>query len=515
MFEQTKEQRSAQEILERRKLRSDLISWARYISKKRWDQEPAKHHLILLEKLQAVSDGILLHSKTGKPCSRLMVLMPPSSAKSRYTSVIAPPWFMQRRKACNILACSHSADLIETFSRQCRNIVESEELVLGYRLAEDSRAIKEWSTDGLGSYYCSGVGAGLSGRRADYAIIDDYIGLEEDADSKLIRDKQWAWYHADFSPRIKPGGVRIIVANRRHEDDLVGRLLACEADDWEVIKLPYFAEEGDPLGRAVGSRLWPEYFNEETDREVLSKPARTQAGLYQQRPAPEEGDFFKKDWLVTYTRDEYDALMRLEPRIYGAGDWAVSESKDANRSCFGGAALTPDGLLYILPDIFWKTSGPKETVDAFIQFLKRRSPMNFWSEKGHISKAWGPFLQERMREEEVYSVITEVTPSKAKDIRARAIQGRMSMLRVRFPGFAPWWEAAMHELLSFPGGKADDFVDFIAHLGMGINGMVKTSPAAKNEAELFNGAAKPLNFRWLKDSDAEEKRKKLVKYLGR
>lgn len=501
------------EILERRELRANLVSWARFMgAEKGW--KLAAHHILLLEKLQQVTDGTLVHSETKQPCRNLMVLMPPGSAKSSYASVIFPVWFIQRRKHCRILACSHSADLIESFSRECRNTVIAQHKILGYDLQPDSRAIQEWTTNDGCSYRCSGVGAGLAGRRADCAVIDDYLGSEEDADSKLIRDKQWAWYLNDLWPRLKPNAIQIIVANRRHEDDLVGRLLEKEPHKWEVIKIPFFAKENDVLGRAVGERLWSDWFTEEMEISIKELPPRTQAGLYGQEPAPDEGIYFLREWLLTYTRDEYDKLMSISPRIYGSADWAVSEEKDANRSCFGCAAMDQDGFIYILPDIFWRVAGPKELVSSFVELMKRRNPLIFFSEKGHISRSLGPFIRDQMLEQGAYNYITEITPVRAKDVRAQSIRGLMSMGRVKFPVFASWWPAAIHEMLTFPGGKNDDMVDMLSLLGLGLMSMSKSSMPRKKEVEDWTKPV-PITLSWIKKSDKERKAALEPKYQGR
>jgi hypothetical protein len=47
----------------------------------------------------------------------------------------------------------------------------------------------------------------------------------------------------------------------------------------------------------------------------------------------------------------------------------------------------------------------------------------------------------------------------------------MSMGMVRFPKFAPWWEKAEAEMLAFDTGTHDDFVDALAHVGMGLDRM--------------------------------------------
>jgi len=511
---------AAKEYLERREVRSSLVAWAKFYAERR-KLVPAQHHLLMLDKLQQATDGTLIGSN-GKVVKYLIISMPPGAAKSFYASVVFPVWFIQKRKGCRILACSHSADLIESFSRDCRNAVDEHHNILGYNLRPDSRAVQEWMTDNDGAYRCAGVGAGIAGRRADAGIIDDYIGSQEDADSKLIRNKVWNWYLSDFWPRLKPGALQIIIATRWHEEDLIGRLTdpnnaynaPTEPSEWEVIRFPFFAEEGDVLGRAVGDRLWPEWFTPHMAEGVKRLPSRVQSGLYQQRPSPEEGSYFQRDWLRTYNHDEYDKLMVSKPRIYAAGDWACSNSKDANKSCFGGVARDEDGVIYFLPDLFWKVADPKEVVTAFMLFLKRREPLQTWSEKGHISKSWGPFLRDVMVEENVYSYITEVTPAHAKDVRARSIQGMMSMGRIKFPAFASWWPDAQHELLSFPGGKSDDFVDFIAHIGMGLGSIIKTIP--RRVASVYDLAnPRPLTWTYLKQEHKKRESCKQTLYAGR
>lgn len=540
----TGKQAAAAELLSRRERRASLLAWSTY-RRAQYGQVPAQHHRLLLDLVQKAIDGLLVHSETGNPCRNLIVLMPPGSAKSTYISIDTPPWYFNRKPGNRILACSYAADLIESFSRECRNTVKAEHKVLGYNLSPDSTAVHEWSTTNRCTYRCAGVGAGISGRRADLGYIDDYIGTEEDADSKTVRDKQWTWYNGDFWPRLKPDAVQIIVANRRHEEDLVGRLIEKKGRQWVVVKIGFFPKENDSLGRLaldksnclghvdfttvdsdgllndplvvpyLDTRLWPEYFTRQQAADVLLLPARQQAGLYGQEPAPEEGNYFKRNWLVEYSRDELDELLRNENvRIYGAGDWAVSEEKDANRTCFGGCAVDEHGNVFILPDIFWKTAGPKEVAGQFLSFVSRRKPMVFWSESGHISKAWGPFIKEMMLEQQVYAYIEEVTPSKAKDIRARSIQGMMSLGRVRFPAFAHWWPDAVHELLTFPGGKTDDFVDFIAHLGMGIMSMRRSNRPKTPEVEELNVPFR-LTMKDLRKTSEAIRRAREPRYNGR
>ena len=331
----------ALELQRRLRVRNSLTEWA---SAALSGLVPAKHHVKLLTELEDVVAG-----KT----QRLIVMMPPGSAKSTYTSKLLPPWFLARHPNSCILACSYSYEFVQGFGRWCRNAIELHHLILGYELSKDSKAAGEWETTNGGRYFCAGVNSGIAGHRADLGLIDDPIGSEMEADSKLFRDRLWEWYTNDFVPRLKPSAGRIIICNRRHEDDLVGRLLdpkrdAQEPGRWKVLSFPMEAEADDVLGREKGQRLWPEWYTQAMVDEAKKSP-RTWAGLYQQHPTPESGDFFKREWI-----DENLYVLSDLPKelaIYCVSDHTTSKARGANKSCFVPFGVDAKDNIWILPDI--------------------------------------------------------------------------------------------------------------------------------------------------------------------
>lgn len=476
-------QLAAAQLIARREARQKFSAWVDFLGFK-----PAKHHQLLINKIQEVTDS---------PTSRFVIfLLPPGSAKSTYTSDCFPAWYLGRKPGSSILACSYKYDLAEKWGRAGRNRVQEYSAILGYSLKPDSKSAGEWETTNGGRYFCAGVGAGIAGHRADLGLIDDPLGSQEDADSKLMRDKQWDWFLGDFYPRLKPNASIFIIANRRHEDDLIGRLLSAEtkgspvpADKWEVIRIPFFPEENDPLGRPVAGtidekityRLWPEWFTPEMATGIMGMPPRILAGLYQQRPAPEDGDYFKKENFIPYSREDLDREERNGGfKVYLSADFAVSENSGSDRTAIIPGGVDSRGRLWILPDIFWKISGPRETVTALLNMIERRKPVVTLAEKGHISKSLGPYIEQQKREREIYGRIEEITPTRAKDVRARSFQGLTETGKVLVPTFAPWWEKALHELLTFPGGKNDDFVDACAQLGAYVHNMLKGQVSKRN-----------------------------------
>lgn len=442
------------------KAREDFASWCRLCG-----YEPARHHMLIIDKLQAAVEG-----KTTK--KKLLILMPPGTAKSTYTSILFIPWYLGKCPDNCIIACSHALELAEDFGRKSRNLVSSYANILGYQLMADSKAASKWETTQGGEYRCFGVGAGLAGRRADLGLIDDPIGSQEDADSKAVRDRQWGWYLMDFLPRLKPGAIQVLICNRRHEQDLAGMLLDREPDEWMVISAPFYATEGDCLGRLPGQTIWPEYFDASITSSVEKlrrKNPRLFSGLYQQHPTPEDGDYFKIEHIQGYEPQDLPNLSQL--RIYAASDHAVSKKEDANKTCMVFAGVDAGGDIYVLPDIFWQRANSEEQVNAMLYYNKRYKPIYWRAEKGHISMSFGPFLRRRMREERNYLNLHEVVAKRDKPTRARSFQGLTANRRIFFPKFATWWGDAEHQLLAFPHSNEDDFVDAMAHLGNEIDNM--------------------------------------------
>jgi hypothetical protein len=251
-------------------------------------QTPARHHRLLIAKLEALSRGEI---------DRLMVLMPPGSAKSTYASVLFPAWWFCRHPGSAIIAASHTAELAERFGRRVRNLVATHSQALGYGLVADNRAAGRWETSDGGEYFAAGVGGSITGRRSSLGIIDDPVKSQQDAESETVRERIFEWYRSDFYTRLTPRARVVLIQTRWHEADLAGRLLAEMAaggNQWNVLNLPALANSvDDPMGRAMGEPIWPEW---ETAEDLARKRAtlgeRAFGALFQQDPRPAGTSFF-------------------------------------------------------------------------------------------------------------------------------------------------------------------------------------------------------------------------------
>lgn len=432
--------------------------------------EPAQHHRLLISELEKVAAG---------ETRRLAFFLPPGSAKSTYGSVLFPPWFMASASA-NVLAASHTTELAEKWGRRVRNLVAEHSLELGISPAPDNQAAGRWALTSGAEYYAAGVGTGIAGFRAKLGLIDDPIRSRQDADSELIRDRIWDWYINDFRTRLVPGAAEILIQTRWHEDDLAGRAL--QHNDWRVVSLPAIAEENDQLGREPGEPLWGDdaYGYGAQIQEIRSNtPARTWSALYQQRPAPEEGDYFKAEWLKPYGHKPDPKTLR----VYGGSDYAVT-ADGGDYTVHAVVGVDPEGRMYLL-DLWRKQAASDVWIEAFCDLVLEHKPLAWAEEQGQIKAGVGPFIDRRQRERKAY-VFREQFPTRGdKAVRAQSIRGRMALEGIYVPINAPWYPELRSELLSFPAGKHDDQVDALGLVGQLLdqmtNGVKPAKPRAKQD----------------------------------
>lgn len=472
-------QDAARELLRRREGRKSASGFARYVevpgapASDDEDTEDflpaesvlAEHHVLILDAADRCID---------KHSGRLMIFMPPGSAKSTYGSVIVPAYVMGKRKGFKVIAVSYGSDLARKMGRRTRSVVKqlAFKALFETSLSQESSAADEWALENGSEYMSGGILSGITGNRADLIVVDDPIKGRQAAESALIRKRTIEAFDDDVKTRLKPGGSIIIIQTRWHEEDLAGSILpvdyAGESGEilcrdgqvWEVICLPAKAERhDDPLGRSVGEYIWPEWFPADHWSQFERKP-RTWASLYQQRPAPEEGDLFLAEWLRPY---EGSAPPKDQLTIYGGSDYAVT-ADGGDYTVHIVLGMDAEDRMWLL-DLWRAQASSDKWVEAFCDLVLEWKPNEWAEETGQIKSGVGPFLERRMRERKAYTVRKTFPTRGDKAVRAQSIRGRMALDGLYVPVNAPWYEQFRSELLTFPTGRNDDQVDALGLVG--------------------------------------------------
>lgn len=432
---------------------------------------------------------------------RVAVSMPPQHGKTVNLSTFGVAWIWGRNPKARIVVVSYNQDRAESLGLQLKDVIKTKQYsqVFPQLVLEDKAQSRSYlqNTEG-GSVTFAGIGGSITGRTADYFIIDDPIKGEDDESdlTPTSLERLWKWF---FKVAYSRGSktTRIVITHTRwSEDDLIGRL--CDpnhpdrkkrfegiAEDWFYLNLPGVVT--DPtLAKLLGLKL-----RVQTHKTVLKQfgdqpmsplweaskdllffaewkrgDSRTFSALVMGQPSPEDGDYFKKSDFVTYSSR---AELPVGMVNYGASDHALSLKRDRDPTVLGCMGVDENDDIWIYPELIWKKMETNDTVDAMISCMREKKPLIWWPEDDNIMKSIGPFLFKRMQEEKMYTTrVDPIRPMVDKKARARAIQGRIQMRKVHFPAFAPWWADAMAQMLRFPNGAHDDFVDFLALFGLGL-----------------------------------------------
>ena len=308
-------------------------------------------------------------------------------------------------------------------------------------------------------------------------FIDDPIKDRKQADSLTYRDNVWEWWTNVARTRLAPGAPVVLILTRWHEDDLAGRLLAQQNADpdpvtgggegWRVINIPAMADhrpergETDPLGREPGEWMvsargrTPEQF--EKIRQAVGP--RTFESLYQGKPAPVEGNLFKRDYWRYYKA----------PLAYRRDDGTMQVSADQVIQSWDMTFKDTKGSDYVVGQV-WARRGAEafllDQVRDRLDFTATCKAVETLSAKWPQAvaklvedKANGPAVIAQLRRHVSGLIPVDVKDSKLARASAVAPFAEAGNVHLPDPRLAPWVGDFIEEAASFPNAAHDDQVD--------------------------------------------------------
>lgn len=282
------------ELRRRRRAKLSFNEWLKHTSPQyQWDLP----HLVYMQAyLERIINGESLN---------LMFLAPPRHGKSEQNTIHFGAYFVDRFPNLQTLIGAYNNKFAARFSRHIKHIVKKY-----HPLSKETFSNYDWETTKEGGVFAAGLKTGVTGRGFNLLILDDLIKDQREAESKTYREDAWEWYQHDLLTRVEPGASKIFTMTPRHVDDLAGRIIAEEGDEWVVIRLPALAEEDDPLGRKVDEALWEERFSAEWLKKIRKKCPGLFYSLYQGQPTIAEGAIYKRSyWRYYIEKPNFDMIV--------------------------------------------------------------------------------------------------------------------------------------------------------------------------------------------------------------
>jgi len=412
--------------------------------------------------------------------NRLIINIPPRNMKSIICSVALPAFLLGHNPEAHIICVSYNDTLAEKFASDCRRIMMQPwymNLFPQTRIAPIRRNVSDFETTRGGGRMSTSIGGTLTGRGADWIIIDDPL-KPSDAMSDTQREKVNEWYGSTLCSRLndKATGKIILIMQRLHETDLTGFLLESKAG-FKHIRLPVIAytdetwtytdrirQKTHTITRKKGELLHPAREN----MDVICDIRRAQgeyvfAGQYQQLPAPAAGNLVQEEWMNYYNGD-------LPPftEIVIACDTASKTDITNAYSAF--VILGVDRCnkkIYVLDVCRERLKFPElvKKVESLYQEYRSKFPKSGAVNLVIEDASSGTQLIQHLNTLIKYTGrIKAVAPDTDKVTRFSGITVYIENGTVLFPSVTgPWWADFKHELLNFPSVTFKDQCDAFAH----------------------------------------------------
>jgi predicted phage terminase large subunit-like protein len=393
----------------------------------------------------------------------LVINMPFRAAKSMVCSVIFPVWAWLIDPTFKFICVSYGADLALELATKSKDLMNSswfQDLYGKKVVLKKDQNEKGFFANTWGGFRKSvGTGGATTGSGGDIIISDDPINPKKAA-SKTERQNAIDYYTGTLYSRLNQLeiGVRIIVMQRLHENDLSGYLIDTSPNEHKLIRIPAeITPKAQPFPPELSKfykdgLFWASRFS----RAVLSNFTKMlgsyqAAGQLQQLPAPEEGGMVKRDWFAIVDKIQIDENTEINFYIDTAD--TAKTYNDPYGFCCG---IKTNNMVYILDC----SSQHLEFFEAckYIVDYSKKLGYNSLSKIKVEPKSSGKSIVSQIRSTTMLNVMELKAPSSDKISRLSAITPLLESGRVKLVNGA-YISGFLDQLTTFPNDAHDDMVD--------------------------------------------------------
>ena len=419
------------------------------------------HHKYLCGELQEEAERII----DNKPKTKdIIINIPFRSTKSLLVTVMFPVWCWIKNPKFRFITASYSAELSIEHSTRSRDLINSKWFLERwgeiFHIKKDQNLKSRYENNFLGARRATSVGGTVTGQGGDFLIVDDPVSPQHAA-SEVERENANEWYRTTFYSRLNNPltGVRIIIMQRIHDNDLSGFLLYGNDSRLKYKHICIPAELSNDLKPKKLKENYDKdglFWTDRFSRDILDDYKQAlgsygYAGQLMQTPTPLNSGMIKSEWLKI---DQYKITDEST-----AVNFVIDPAYTSNEKNDPSALLA-----YTFKDNKWQIIDCINVYKEFpdlVKFIPQWAIKNGYTNRSRIyvePKASGKSIVQTLQKETGLNVREDKPPSKDKvarvqDISASLESGRVSLLRGR------WNEEFLQQLVKFPSAKHDDMVD--------------------------------------------------------
>lgn len=302
--------------------------------------------------LQVISDALQRQIEGDPEYRRLLICVPPGSAKSLLVSVFAPAWEWLTNPGRRKLFLSNDDDLVRRDSRRTRDLLYSptyqrlhalairEYDAHPWAFAHDQNEKHNFENGARGGRACYSIDARITGKRADDVVIDDpvdakevVLGTPDQVEARLNTIRE-------VISKVLPSRVNnrrtarwTLIMQRLHPADPAGWALE---KGWRPLVLPLEFDSDHPQRCAEDPRsepgeiLHPGLFPAEVVEGLRSELGGEFEIQYNQRPVRRAGGTFRREWFGRSYSEPPRILLRSCDEVWATVDAAKKRTATAD-----------------------------------------------------------------------------------------------------------------------------------------------------------------------------------------
>lgn len=423
--------------------------------------EDTFHIKYLCDIYQAEVERIIRREEKDKD---IIVNIPPRTSKTLVTSVALNAWAWIKDPTLPFINISFDEQLVLLNSRYCKDLINSPEYqeLFGsrFQIRRDVNGAEFFMNNKGGFRMSKTTGANITGHKGVIIIVDDPQNPKT-AESEVYRQTTIDYYTRSLYNRLTPVnlGVRIIIMQRLHQNDLTGYLLKNNPSSYRHICLP--AEESDLINPIELRQYYKDGLLDPTrlSKKILESfkqtlGSRGYAGQYEQTPSEDAGGIIKTDWF-----DIISPLMLRRDIVNEPVHFIIDSAytmKTENDPTAILAGFVRQNRLYVLDvrEVWLEFPSLISFILSHTQQFQISSGSKIFIEP----KASGKSIAQQLRSTTMLNVIESTPPDADKVTRAHSIAPTLEARRVALVdgSYIPHY---LDQLKMFPNSEHDDMVD--------------------------------------------------------